>query len=1026
MKNKAKILTWFIFFLTICLIFITIGVLLKLNSINPKVVREEAVNGVIILDDNEIKEKKLVMLNGEWEFYPNEFYTPEDFMNSKVCNRTLLQFPGSWDGVKNSDGMYSTNGYGTYRLIIKSGKASSGVAMLISAAPAEAYRVYVNGEEAFSVGYPGISKEKTIREYKTELYSFSLRNETEIIIHTCNHSFTLGGFFKSIVIGDQGEVVQKNIYNLCRDYFYVGVLITILLYFGLIWFLNKESIRSEAYIVMVSLLSIFYTVSNNEMLIRRIFLNVPFKVYNVLFYSLPICGTSFYIFMLCHLFPEESFHKLKKITIFKALFFMSINIFLPIYITGKIINVANVIAILEFMYGLYVISKVIIKKKEYGISLAIGSIALIVSIIYDILQFNGVITTLNGVAAPIGLSVYILCYAVSIGRKYDKSYKIIRALSVELQEKDKIKDEFLANTSHELKTPINSIIAITNSLIEQGEGEININQKESLSLIISSGKRLNSLINDILDYSRLKEGKLSLIKSEFDLSKAIENILKEFKPVASKKNICISSDMDEALKAIYADKYRMIQVVYNIIGNAVKFSPLNGNIFVSGYEEDNTVIINIQDNGIGIEKDKLHVIFNVFEQGNYSITKKYEGVGLGLSISKQIVEAHGGDISVVSEVGKGSIFTIKIPKIINGIEENNLEVVDNFYNNHFSVEKEDHIIMKGKRKETIVIIDDNFANIFGIANILKTEDYSMKGFVNAKEGMEEIFQNKEVVLAIIDLMMPDISGYEVTRRIRERFMMTEIPILIMTARMQTDSIIKSFKVGANDFLSKPFESEELKSRVNTLVALKKVSRDAINSEIALLHAQIKPHFLYNTMNSIAACCYEDSEKAADIIINLANYLRHTFDYDVNINEVPLSKEIKLIKEYLYIEKIRYDDLLEYEIVFKEEESIIVPPFSIQTLVENAVNHGIIKKANGGKVTIKGSFKAEIYEITVEDNGVGIKEETLKEILSEEKQGIKGVGIYSVQKRIKAMHGTDIEIISKYGKGTKIILKIRSQ
>lgn len=312
MKKRNRILTWLLFFLTICLVFITIGILLKLNSINPKVVREEAVNGVIILDDNVIKEKKLVMLNGEWEFYPNEFYTPEDFMKNKVCNRTLLQFPGSWDGVKYSDGIYSNIGYGTYRLIIKSEKVSSEVGMLVSADPAEAYRVYVNGEEAFSVGYPGISNESTIREYKTELYRFSMRNETEIIIHTCNHGFTLGGFFKPIVIGDEGEVGQKNIYNLCRVYFYVGVLLTIVLYFGLICFSNKESIRGEAYIVMASLLSIFYTISTDEMLIRRIFLNVPFKVYTALFYALPICGSSFYILMICHLFPEDCFHKLKK------------------------------------------------------------------------------------------------------------------------------------------------------------------------------------------------------------------------------------------------------------------------------------------------------------------------------------------------------------------------------------------------------------------------------------------------------------------------------------------------------------------------------------------------------------------------------------------------------------------------------------------------------------------------------------------------------------------------------------------
>nr|WP_279233141.1 histidine kinase dimerization/phospho-acceptor domain-containing protein [Marinisporobacter balticus] len=424
------------------------------------------------------------------------------------------------------------------------------------------------------------------------------------------------------------EVEKRNNYNLYRDFFVLGALTIVILYFGLIWLSNKESIRAELYIIMVSILSILYTISNNGMLIRTIFPHIPFKVYNALFYTLPICGTSFYIFMLCHLFEEECFLKIKKITIMKAILFMSVNIFLPIHFIGKIINIANFIAILEFTYGLYVISKVIIKGKEYGISLALGTIALVVSIIYDALYFNGGITKTSGVISPIGLSIYILCYAVSIGRRYEKSYKEIKELSNELLEMDKIKDEFLTNTSHELRTPLNSIITITKSLLEQRETELNVNEKESLSLVVSSGERLKNLINDILDYSRLREGKFILIKSHFDLSKTIDNILKEFEPMIKSKNISILNNIEESLKSIYADKYRMIQVIYNIVGNAVKFTPLNGNIVVTGYEKDNIVTISIKDTGIGIQNDKLDIIFNAFEQGTYSITKKYGGMGL--------------------------------------------------------------------------------------------------------------------------------------------------------------------------------------------------------------------------------------------------------------------------------------------------------------------------------------------------------------------------------------------------------------
>ncbi|TCO69669.1 hypothetical protein [Marinisporobacter balticus] len=172
MKNRKKFLIWLLFFVTIFLNVMGIYTLVELNSTDSNIVRKQAIKGAINVGEDILEQKKLIMLNGEWEFYPNNFYYPKDFIHNQGENKILLQFPGSWEGMKYHNKTLNSNGYGTYRLIIKSEMLSKEVGMLFSSAPAEAYRVYVNGEEAFSVGNPGTNKENTIQEYKTQLYHF--------------------------------------------------------------------------------------------------------------------------------------------------------------------------------------------------------------------------------------------------------------------------------------------------------------------------------------------------------------------------------------------------------------------------------------------------------------------------------------------------------------------------------------------------------------------------------------------------------------------------------------------------------------------------------------------------------------------------------------------------------------------------------------------------------------------------------------------------------------------------------------
>jgi sensor histidine kinase YesM len=272
-------------------------------------------------------------------------------------------------------------------------------------------------------------------------------------------------------------------------------------------------------------------------------------------------------------------------------------------------------------------------------------------------------------------------------------------------------------------------------------------------------------------------------------------------------------------------------------------------------------------------------------------------------------------------------------------------------------------------------------------------------------------------------MMPKLSGYEICQKVREQFSLFELPILILTARTHGDTTLRSLEAGANDVLHKPFDRQELLARVSTLKYLKFSTQQAIFNEVAMLQAQINPHFLHNALNALAACCYQDAEKACEAIISLSNYLRYSYDLSPETKEIPLAKELELVKAYLAVEKVRFGDRVNYDINFTDSQKVKLPPFLIQPLVENAVRHGITKKDEGGFLKIYGYRNLNYYVIGVEDNGVGISEQRLEVILSGQKSEGLGIGLSNIRQRLKKRYNTDLKIESNYGKGTKIYFEI---
>ncbi|HAO12759.1 MAG TPA: guanylate cyclase [Planktothrix sp. UBA8407] len=422
-----------------------------------------------------------------------------------------------------------------------------------------------------------------------------------------------------------------------------------------------------------------------------------------------------------------------------------------------------------------------------------------------------------------------------MAKQLKESFTILEAKNQELQHLDQLKDEFLANTSHELRTPLNGIIGIAESLIDGATGDLSPETNSNLAMIAASGRRLSSLVSDILDFSKLRYQNIELQLRPIDIRAIVDAVLILSQHLITQKNLHLINRIPVDFPLAEADENRLQQILYNLVGNAIKFTP-EGIVEISAIiltETDKSLMaITISDTGIGIEANKLDRIFESFEQGEGSTAREYGGTGLGLTITKKLIELHRGEITVESEVGIGSQFTFTLP-----IAENLVKIpTENQIKNYLKPIQIDTLLAVNPgfsqpsvnySPETIkiLIVDDEIVNRQVLLNNLSLHHYAVFQASNGEEALELIAKGLRPDVMLLDVMMPKITGYEVTQKLREQFDARELPIILLTAKTQVQDIVTGLNMGANDYMMKPFAKDELLARIKTHVNISRLQTE---------------------------------------------------------------------------------------------------------------------------------------------------------------------------------------------------------
>ncbi len=484
----------------------------------------------------------------------------------------------------------------------------------------------------------------------------------------------------------------------------------------------------------------------------------------------------------------------------------------------------------------------------------------------------------------------------------EKKIEELQRTNIELERLNNAKARFIANMSHEFRTPLNTILGFSEVLLEKIQGGLSPEQERYIRNIHNAGKYLLELINNVLDLSKIESGKYDMVYETFSLKETVEDVIKTIELMASRKNIRVHLNIQEGVGDITADRIKLKQILYNLLNNAIKFTPEAGRIGLVITKDKNiagrygslppdaeVILCSVWDTGIGIKPEDQARIFDEFEQADSSLSRQVGGAGLGLALTKRLVELHGGELSLESAPGKGSTFTFFIPAYVPEAKESILEVETAKMD--FKTYKEDAPL--------ILLVEDDLATVELLTLHLTQAGYRVAHAYDGIEGIEKARMLRPFAI-ILDIMIPKKDGWEVLQELKAFEETSSIPVIIHSI---VDNRELAFTLGAADYLLKPLDKEALLLRLEELAL--SMQRDRVPKSVLIIESdpgsltELKDTFfsggfiVHEAKDGKSGLELASAVRPSMILIGLDLPDISGFDMVRQLKENPVSKDIPL-------------------------------------------------------------------------------------------------------------------------------------
>lgn len=484
-------------------------------------------------------------------------------------------------------------------------------------------------------------------------------------------------------------------------------------------------------------------------------------------------------------------------------------------------------------------------------------------------------------------------------RLIDDKTAEIKAQAEQLKELDKIKSRFFANISHEFRTPLTLILGPLENQIAKGAPLA----KNELNIMYRNALRLERLIQQLLDLSKIESGNLQLQLQNGDVLAFLKALAASFSSHAEQKNIQYQLNFPENGLISAFDPDKLEKISYNLLSNAFKFTPNGGQIKVSAKKEADRLIFSVKDSGQGIPKKELPHIFDRFYRSSDSKKKEQEGTGIGLALTKELVKLHGGQIQVESSPQAGSTFTIELPLLAfsskistKGPANYQLKALQS---DKRASEKAGPFISSKKNQPILLVVEDNEDLRQYISNILGLQ-YKILEAEHGQQGLDRAIQEVPDLI-ISDLMMPEMDGLELCARLKSNEATSHIPVILLTAKANRESKLEGLSTGADDYLIKPFNAEELTVRVKNLIDQRKLLQQRFSRTLILKPADI-------AVNSMDEAFLEKVMAIIEKHMSNSAFTVEVFQKEVAMSRMQLHRKLKALTGFSATEFVRIQRL----------------------------------------------------------------------------------------------------------------------